>query len=223
MEPILEKSVQDQVSKVFAELRNPIEVLVFSSDNKVCEYCEDAKQLLQEVCSLTDKIKLSIIDIKTDPGRFERFLVDQVPTVIIPTQPGETDEDHRIRFVGVPGGNEFTSLIHGILMVSRGDSGLSQKTRNFIKKLAQPLDIQVFVTPTCPYCPQVVVFSQKLAFESKKVTATMVEALEFPELSDQYHVSGVPLMVINEGKGEILGALPEPQLVERMQEIIGED
>jgi hypothetical protein len=52
-----------------------------------------------------------------------------------------------------------------------------------------------------------------MAVASDKVTATTIEATEFPELSRAYRVSGVPKIVINE-RVEFVGALPEPQFLD---------
>ena len=41
----------------------------------------------------------------------------------------------------------------------------------------------------------------------------MVEAMEFPELSDRFNVGGVPQTTINEGDGTLVGAAPEEYLV----------
>ena len=49
------------------------------------------------------------------------------------------------------------------------------------------------------------------------VVAEMVEAMEFPELSDQYEVSGVPQTTINFGAGTVVGAVPEQNLVREIQ------
>jgi hypothetical protein len=51
-----------------------------------------------------------------------------------------------------------------------------------------------------------------MAFESDLVTATSVNAMEFPDLVRTYRVTGVPKTVVNE-TGEILGALPEEEFV----------
>jgi len=51
-----------------------------------------------------------------------------------------------------------------------------------------------------------------MAVESALVTATTVEANEFPDLITRYAVSGVPKTIVNE-QVEILGALPESQFI----------
>jgi glutaredoxin-like protein len=123
--------------------------------------------------------------------------------------------------LGIPAGHEFTSLIRNILMVSSRDSGLSPETRTFLSKLDKPLHMQVFVTPTCPYCPQAVILAHQFAMESAFVEAEMVEAMEFPDLSNQFGVSGVPHTIFNSGLGEFVGAMPESHVLEKLQQIMG--
>ncbi len=58
-----------------------------------------------------------------------------------------------------------------------------------------------------------------LAIASDKVTADMVEAIEFPHLAQKYSVMGVPRSVINETV-HVEGAAPEPMLLERLKEAV---
>ncbi len=48
--------------------------------------------------------------------------------------------------------------------------------------------------------------------ENDKITADMVEAVEFPHLAQRYAVMGVPKTVAN-GRGVAEGALPESVLL----------
>jgi hypothetical protein len=60
-----------------------------------------------------------------------------------------------------------------------------------------------------------------MALESPLVEAEMVEATEFPELSMQFNVSGVPQTTINSGAGRVVGAVPETHLLAEIQRIMG--
>ncbi|MCB0155607.1 MAG: thioredoxin family protein, partial [Anaerolineae bacterium] len=114
----------------------------------------------------------------------------------------------------------FTSVIEDILMISKGDSGLTDTTKKLLKELTQPLHLQVFVTPTCPYCPPAVRLAHQMAMESDLVQADMVEAIEFPHLSNKYQVQGVPRTVINE-VAHLEGAAPEQMLMAKIREAVG--
>jgi len=61
-----------------------------------------------------------------------------------------------------------------------------------------------------------------LAIASDLVTADMVEAIEFPHLSQKYSVMGVPRSVINETVHQE-GAAPELMLLERLKEAVTAD
>ena len=54
--------------------------------------------------------------------------------------------------------------------------------------------------------------AQHMAVASDRVTATAIEATEFPDLSRSYRVMAVPKIVIND-RVEFEGALPEPQFL----------
>jgi hypothetical protein len=59
-----------------------------------------------------------------------------------------------------------------------------------------------------------------MALESPLVEAEMIEAIEFPELSDRHDVNGVPQTTINDGAGRLVGAAPESYLVDEIQKAL---
>lgn len=62
--------------------------------------------------------------------------------------------------------------------------------------------------------------AHQMALESPMVEAEMVEAMEFPELSNRFHVSGVPQTTINAGAGTVVGAVPEENLLREIQRAV---
>ena len=61
-----------------------------------------------------------------------------------------------------------------------------------------------------------------MAVESEHITADVIEAMEFPDLSRRYGVRGVPKIVINETT-EFVGALPEAQYLAHVREAVGKN
>ncbi len=59
-----------------------------------------------------------------------------------------------------------------------------------------------------------------MALESEWVQAEMVEASEFPELTSQFGVSGVPDTSINHGAARVVGAVPEEHLLAEIQRVV---
>jgi glutaredoxin-like protein len=129
------------------------------------------------------------------------------------------EDDYGIRFYGIPSGYEFTSLLESIRIAAAGQPDLGEETVEFLSSLSAPVHMQVFVTPTCPYCPQAVVLAHKMAAASPLVRADMVEAQEFPHLATKYQVMGVPRTVINETT-HVEGAAPESMVLGKLREAV---
>jgi thioredoxin-related protein len=64
------------------------------------------------------------------------------------------------------------------------------------------------------------VLAHMFAMENQFVQAEMVEAMEFPDLANKHNISGVPHTVINNGAGNIVGAVPEADLVTAIQNVL---
>jgi len=217
---LLNDNIQKQIQKAFVALTGPVKIVMFTQGENVpeCETCADTRQLLEEVSALSHKITLEVHDFMREAELAEQYHIDKIPAVAI-LSGGTTPQDYGIRLYGVPAGYEFSTLIEDILMVSQQKSALNAKTLEELKKLTQPVDIQVFVTPTCPYCPRAVVLAHQLALASDLITASMVEANEFPHLSSKYQVYGVPRTVIADVI-HVEGAVPEAMLVEELLKVL---
>lgn len=223
MTTLLDDEVKNQVREVFSGLQYPVEIIFFGNESDHCEYCQDTLLLLQEVTSLSEKLALQVFDLNADAQIANNYHVDKAPGFVILGRLGDDLDDFGIRYAGIPAGHEFTSLINDILLVSKRDSGLTQETRSTLMSKVtadKPVLLQVFVTPSCPYCPRAVVMAHQFALENPNIQAEMVEAMEFEELSNQYNVSGVPHTIINSGQGEVVGAVPESHLLEKILEAI---
>jgi glutaredoxin-like protein len=212
VEALLNDEIKAQVKDAFGQLNAPVEVLFFGSQDD-CDFCEPTQQLLEEVTALSSQLHLSIYDVDRDAELVGIYNIDKIPGLVITGRDGDELVDYGVRYAGVPAGHEFSSLIQDIILVSGRDSGLSQQSRDLLAELTEPVSLQVFVTPTCPYCPRAVILAHQMAMESPLIQAEMVEASEFPELSARHHVSGVPQTTINDGAGRVVGAVPEEQLL----------
>ena len=148
MESLLSREVGEQVKQVFKGLKYPVSILFFSSRSQNCDYCEQTRQLLDEVVALSDLLFLQAFDLEDDSLQAKTYQVDKAPGIVLAGRNDDAVVDYGVRYFGIPAGSEFTTLIHDILLVSQRDSGLSQDTRGFLRQLTEPLHLQVFVTPT---------------------------------------------------------------------------
>jgi glutaredoxin-like protein len=202
-------SAQDSamVQKHLANLTHEVTLLFFTQSIGAPETVHLTKQVLNELVELSPKIRLEEVNLVLDKDRAQQFGIEHVPAIVLLKNGADT----RMRFVGAPAGYEFMSLVEAVTLAGTDGSGLTDSSKALLAARTTPLDIKVFVTPTCVYCPRAVTTAHRMAVESPYVTATCVEATEFPDLARQYRVTGVPKTVA--GSVEILGALPEDQFV----------
>jgi glutaredoxin-like protein len=210
---LLNPQVQSQIKEALADLSRPVQIRL-SHNPDGCEMCAETQELVEEIAGLHD-----LVSVEVTPGHDEGLpqeFRDAAMIKILAQEAQDTWIDYGVAFHGIPSGYELTSLIEALKLVSSGDSKLSESTREALAKIDEEVDIHVYVTPTCPYCPRAVVLAHQMAIENPRLRAAMVEAMEFPDASQQRGVSSVPHSVIN-NLIDVIGAVPEPQLLVEVQ------
>jgi glutaredoxin-like protein len=197
----------------------PRRVTLLSFRERGCPSCDAASQLASEISGVVPQV--GAVDIHRGDPRFVDLVaaygIGRVPAVALTPDPA-LRPDNGIRFFGFPGGYEFDSLLDAISRVARGEHGLSSEMVEYLMGLGPTaLHLEVFVTPTCPYCPRMVQLAHHLALLNPAVRADMIDASEFPEWAERYDVRGVPLTVAFDGAVRIEGLVPESRLLREME------
>jgi glutaredoxin-like protein len=155
-----------------------------------------------------------LYDFVKDKEKVEQYRIDKIPAVVV-----EGEVDYGIRFFGVPSGYEFGSLLEAVNVVSRRNAILAPETLEILQPLDRDVHIQVFVTPTCPYCPIAVKTAHRFAFAKEEIRADMVESTGFPHLANKYGVMSVPKVIVNE-TFSFEGALPEKEFAVQVMKAV---
>ena len=200
------KDLKGEVNlKLFTQQPSPLTI-----PGRECPYCPQTEQLLEELAELSPKLHLEILDYYAQPEVAQEYGVTRIPAIVI-----NADDSSRVKFYGIPAGFELGTIIEDIKTISRGVSPLSMDTRKKLRQIKQSVHIQVFVTPSCGYCPAVARLAHALALEYPLISTDVVEIQEFPALSRIYQVRSVPLTVVNENI-RFAGPISEPEFVERV-------
>ena len=210
---LLNQKIKNDLAEAFRGLKREATLKFFTQDVE-CRFCRETRELLDELGAVSDKVKVEVYDFLKDGELARKLGVSRIPAIAVC---GE--KDYGIRFFGIPSGYEFASLIEAVRLVAGGEVKLSPESRAFLDRLDADVHLQVFVTPTCPFCPAAVILAQNMAFYSPRVQADMIEATEFPQLAQKYNVYSVPRTVINE-KEFIEGVVPEAQLIDKIRSAI---
>lgn len=209
----IDDKLKSELQGIFADITKKVKIVLFTQELE-CQYCRETRQLLTELSEVSNKFELTVKNFVNDKDDADKYGVDKIPATVLLD---ENDKDYGIKFYGIPSGYEFSSLLEGLKLLGTGKTGLPVELENQIRAIDKDVHMQVFVTPTCPYCPQAVVTAHKFSYLNEKIKGEMVEATEFPHLSQKYNVRGVPRTVINEST-YLEGAAPESMVLSKIFE-----
>ncbi|MCK5117584.1 MAG: thioredoxin family protein [Candidatus Aegiribacteria sp.] len=213
---ILSDSDAAEVTKIFGALVRDVHVKVYTQKLE-CPTCTDTETILRELDGLSERLKVSFLNPQTDSEDARKDGVERVPAIIV------SDGTHcRVKFYGTPSGYEFSSLLTTIIDTGGSEEPLTEGTIQFLKDLDTDLEMQVFVTPTCPHCPAAAVLASRMARYSSRVRSEVIEANEFPELSRKFKVQGVPRTIVN-GVFYAEGSLSETMMTDALKKGLADD
>jgi thiol-disulfide isomerase/thioredoxin len=143
---LLSGTDRETVKELLAGMTDPVR-LVFFTQSFGCETCLPTRQILDELVELAGgSLSVEEYNLVLDKEKAAEYGVDRVPAIAVVGGRGAGDPG--VRFYGIPAGYEFMSLIDAVILVSTGESGLSDESRTLAAAVDRPVTIQVFVTPT---------------------------------------------------------------------------
>lgn len=222
--PILQPKDEEAVRRRFdVELKRDVRLTLFTQRNvgglyipgRECKSCAPTEQLLQELSALSDRIDLDIVDYYGNQEDVKALGIGRIPALVV-----NANGNSNARFYGMPSAFEFALLLDTIVAASSSGSTLQTETRRRLKALEEDVHLQVFVTPTCQFCPQVARLAHAMALESSNIVADVVEIQEFPSLASTWAVRSVPKTVIN-GSTQFTGAVTEEVFLQRIMAAVG--
>ena len=150
-QPVISEKDRSELKRAFRkDLKGDVNLRLFTQKpslltipGRECPYCPQSQQLVEELARLSPKLHLETFDFYGQPDAARKYTVARIPALVL-----SADDSARVKFYGIPLGNELGTIIEAIKTISRGVSPLSQDSRKKLRQVNQPVHIQVFVTPT---------------------------------------------------------------------------
>jgi glutaredoxin-like protein len=190
---MLSERDKKEIEKILSEMKEKVTVMFF-------RYKENRfESILNELPKINSKVIVEKYFSSSEESK--KFGLEFFPSIVF-------KEKQNVRFIGLPLGYEFSVFLQDIVSISNNRIDLSLDAAKKISKIDKKVNIKVFVTPTCPYCPGAVYIAHQFALLNNNIVSEMIESTEFPELAEKYDVYAVPKIVIND-KVEFEGAVPD--------------
>lgn len=190
--PLVSEDLKNQLKSIFDRMERNITLVSIIDMNQ--ETCMEMASFLKAVTSVTEKLTLKFLEKGEDPAADELLNAGLLPATGIYRE----EEYTGAAFHGVPGGQEINSFALAIYNAAGPGQPVDEKIRKKLEKLKKQNNIKVCVSLSCHHCPNVVSAGQRLALLSPHVTCEMIDARLYPELVEQYKITRVPAVLIND-------------------------
>ena len=142
--PLLSDADRTTLVQHLASIDKPVDLLLFTQTIGGSESGPVARQVLDEVASLHDKVTVVEKNFVLDTEDRAKYKVDKAPAIVVLSD----GQDTRMRLYGAPTGYEFVSLVEAVLLAGTGTLELEPETLTALAAVTEPLHLQVFTTPT---------------------------------------------------------------------------
>ena len=181
----------NQLGSIFAKLPEKIDIFLFTQKGEESVFSQTARHVIQAFEGLSSKIHFEEFDL--DHEMATKWNVTTSPTILF--NPGQ----YSIRWLGAPMGEEGRTFLEILMLIGLGSSKLTDQSLHVIKKIDTPRAIKVFVSATCPYCPQQAVNTVKAAIEKPDLISLEIIDIQCrQELAHEYSAHSVPQTFANE-------------------------
>jgi len=186
-----EEAFLRQLRQTFERLPNDIPLYLFVARADDDVFAQACRQIVRAFRELTSKI--TIKEYSLDHELAAKWGVDSSPTLLL------DPERYNIRWLGAPMGEEARSFMEAMVLLGTGKSGMSDQSQTVVQRIDAPRHIQIFTSPTCPYCPQQVVNALRAAIERPDlISLDIVDIQCRPDLADRYGAHSVPQAFAND-------------------------
>jgi len=187
----LGKDVEENLRVAFNSLPNKIPIYLFTQKGQNDVFNKAGKDLLSAFEKISNKIEFKEFDLGSPEAK--KWGVTGSPTILF--SPGR----YSIRYLGVPYGEEGRTLVGIILLLGFQTGNLSEHSGKILRRIDSKREIKVFVSPTCPYCPDQALNAVKAAIERPDIVSLeLIDIQSNPEIANQYSAFSVPQTFANE-------------------------
>ena len=195
MDPTTQEATNEnfmrQLKQTFDQFTYDIPIYMFTHRGGDDIFAQTNRQIVRAFRQLSSKITFK--EYYLDHELAQKYNVDRSPTLLI------APERVSIRWLGAPLGEEGRTFLETLILVGLGQSNLSEQSLKVINKIDTPTNVKLFVSATCPYCPQQAVNAVKAAIEKPElISLELIDIQCEPELADQYSAHSVPQTFAND-------------------------
>ncbi len=179
------EQAQAELIKVFEKMPHEVPLLLFAGAEKDEPFAAGTRAFIRSLRRIAPRLDLKEYDLKH--AKAKEHEITSSPTLLF--DPGR----YRVRWLGAPLGEEGRSFVETLIMMGYRRTHLSPEALKILRRIEGKRNIKVFVSLSCPYCPQQAVNAVQAAIERPEaISLEIIEIQANPELADKYGAHSVP-------------------------------
>lgn len=185
------QETQKEIIRILGAIQREVQIFLYTQPGQNDVFSDAARQAVRFFRQLTDKIVFREFNLYHESVK--KLKVEYSPTIVF-------DPDrYNIRWLGAPLGEEGRIFLEALILIGLQESHLNEQSRQIIKRIDYQRDIKVFVSPTCPYCPQQALNALKAAVEKPDlISLELIDIQANPDLANRYSAQSVPQTYAND-------------------------
>ena len=196
--------IREEIKK----LNKPVTLKIFTSSKNLQESVK-----MIEVMDIYQKasngmLKIEEYKLETNSDLVKKYEIQQAPTILMT----DAKDQVIIRYLAVPSAAKIQPFVQALMVLT----GTPNYYENVIKENLNninPTVIKVLITDYCAYCSTVISICSQFALASEgKLRTIIIDIMAFPDISEQYNVTTVPTLIVNEDK-KLIGDITAEELL----------
>jgi alkyl hydroperoxide reductase subunit AhpF len=192
-------------------LNKPVTLKIFTSSKNLQESVK-----MMEVMDIYQKasnemLKIEEYKLETNSDLVKKYEIQQAPTILMT----DAKDQVIIRYLAVPSAAKIQPFVQALMVLTGTPNYYENIIRENLNKINSTV-IKVLITDYCAYCSTVISICSQFALASEgKLETAIIDIMAYPDISEQYNVSTVPTLIVNEDK-KLIGDITAEELLNEL-------
>lgn len=189
-------------------LNKPVTLKIFTSSKNLQESVK-----MMEVMSIYQKasnemLKIEEYKLERNSDLVNKYEIQQAPTILMTNAKDQVI----IRYLAVPTAAKIQPFVQALMVLTGTPNYYENVIRENLNKI-NPTVIKVLITDYCAYCSTVISICSQFALASEgKLRTVIIDIMAHPDISEQYNVTTVPTLIVNEDQ-KLIGDITAEELL----------
>ena len=196
--------IREEIKK----LNKPVTLKIFTSSKNLQESVKMVEVMDIYQKASNEMLKIEEYKLETNSDLVKKYEIQQAPTILMINPKDQVI----IRYLAVPTAAKIQPFVQALMVLTGTPNYYENIIRENLNKI-KPTVIKVLITDYCAYCSTVISICSQFALASEgKLRTVIIDIMAYPDISEQYNVTTVPTLIVNEDK-KLIGDITAEELL----------